>query len=129
MDQRPAEAGFAPAPCRQHQPRKRPADRARDPGDEGNAGDRNSRVLAIDPGQRCEPCLVEPYAHAEPDHGPAGEQNQGRRSQREQPEPRCEDKVRRLEGREVIGPTGSIRVSASQALRSAPLSLAVSISV
>ena len=94
MDQCPTDAGFPPAPGCQHQPGKWPADGAREPGDQGDPGDRPARLLAVDPGQRRKPRLVKPDPHTEPDDSPAREKDEGRRRHGEQPEARREDEIR-----------------------------------
>jgi len=65
----PAELGIQPAA-------DRPAHRTGEAGKQGDAGDRATRVAAVDAGKRGEGRLVKAQRHADADHQPASPKHQ-----------------------------------------------------
>jgi hypothetical protein len=93
MERGPAEAGAAPAEVRLEQRRERPADRAREAGDQRDAGDRAARAGAVEPDQRRERGFVEAAAHADAEHRPGEKEAPRSLRKRERGQPDREDEV------------------------------------
>ena len=93
MKRGPAEARAAPAEVRFEQGRERPADRAREAGDQRDAGDRTARAGAVEPDQRGERGFVEAAAHADAEHRPGEKEAPRSLRERERGQPGGEDEV------------------------------------
>ncbi|CAM3355409.1 hypothetical protein THPR109532_04875 [Thalassospira profundimaris] len=70
MHRRPEIAGRAPVKLGLDPGGNRPADRAGKSGNQGNAGDRSARIMAINPAQRGKGRLIKPHRHANTNDAP-----------------------------------------------------------
>ena len=90
---RPRVAGLSPADRLKPERAQRPADRAGEARDQRDAGDRRSRVAAVDAAQRAERRIVEAEAHADAEQQPGRRHHPERGRCAKQREPRRENDV------------------------------------
>ena len=93
MRRRPRKAGVAPADRLQPPRGQRPSHRRGEACDQGDAGDRAPRRVAIDAAERAEGGVVEARAHADAEQEPGGEQHRYRIGEAEQRQPRGQHEV------------------------------------
>jgi len=93
VQRRPDQARRAPTKLRVEKGRERPPDRAREAGDQSDAGNRSARGAAVEPSKSGERRIVKAHGHADAEHCPC--QSQGEKSLRDtkQDEPGRQDQI------------------------------------